>query len=441
MAQDKPGENVNTRILFVFDGSRSMQGRWESGKKIDIAQRLMTNILDSLQSLESGRFELALRIYGHQSPVPPQNCDDTRLEVPFSKNNIADIKREIRGISPKGTTPIARSIRLSGEDFPPCADCRNIIILITDGVEACDEDPCATSRILQKKGITLKPFIIGVGIEEEDKDNLDCMGNYYDASDEQTFENVLRVVISQALNNTTAQVSLLDENGKPTETNVPITFYNKVSGKANLQLMHTLNRNGVPDTIYLDPLVNYRMTVHSIPEKHLDTMVVYTGKHNTIKLPLERGALEVTSRSLSRFPAPYFLVYRPGSNEALNVQEFETKSHYLTGNYEIEILTLPRIHRKVKIKANETTRIELETPGVLNVQASAAGYGTVLERKQDGREKWVTNLRGKNGRYSLLLQPGDYTLVFRSKSSHNSSFSKVKNFTINSGEHTILKMN
>jgi Ca-activated chloride channel family protein len=30
---------------------------------------------------------------------------------------------------------------------------RNVIILITDGIEACDEDPCAVSRALMAKGM------------------------------------------------------------------------------------------------------------------------------------------------------------------------------------------------------------------------------------------------------------------------------------------------
>jgi Ca-activated chloride channel family protein len=126
-----------TRILFVFDGSQSMHGRWESGSKIAIAQRLITEMLDSLQSIDDRQtFQLALRVYGHQYPVPPQNCNDTRLEVPFAFGNVPKIKKKLRSIIPKGTTPIARSLSRASSDFPPCENCRNVIILITDGIEA-----------------------------------------------------------------------------------------------------------------------------------------------------------------------------------------------------------------------------------------------------------------------------------------------------------------
>ena len=106
---------------------------------------------------------MALRVYGHQKQYPPQICDDTRLEVPFSKDNTARIKHVIKSIIPKGTTPIAYALLQSVNDFPACDNCRNVVILITDGLEECGGDPCSVSFELQKKGIVLKPFIIGIG--------------------------------------------------------------------------------------------------------------------------------------------------------------------------------------------------------------------------------------------------------------------------------------
>src|SRR5690606_1769484 len=106
--------------------------------------------------------EIALRLYGHQTPIQPgqQDCDDTRLEVPFSPNSIPAIRQTLATTRCLGTTPIARSLEKAAEDFPEQArgdtrTVRNIIILITDGIEACDEDPCAVSRALQARGIVL----------------------------------------------------------------------------------------------------------------------------------------------------------------------------------------------------------------------------------------------------------------------------------------------
>ena len=79
-----------TRILFVFDASQSMYGRWQSDVKIKIARKLLSNVLDSLKNVDN--LELALRVYGHQKTYPPQDCDDTRLEVPFARHNEDRIK-------------------------------------------------------------------------------------------------------------------------------------------------------------------------------------------------------------------------------------------------------------------------------------------------------------------------------------------------------------
>ena len=58
MGQDKK-ESVN-RILFIFDASGSMAYNWESGSKIKIAKNLLSNMVDSLRSIEN--LEIGLRV-------------------------------------------------------------------------------------------------------------------------------------------------------------------------------------------------------------------------------------------------------------------------------------------------------------------------------------------------------------------------------------------
>ena len=67
-AQNKPKKNTEshylTRILFIYDASNSMWGDWQSDKKINIANRLLSRMIDSLA--EYTNTELALRVFGHQ---------------------------------------------------------------------------------------------------------------------------------------------------------------------------------------------------------------------------------------------------------------------------------------------------------------------------------------------------------------------------------------
>ena len=249
-AQDK---KPLTRIEFVFDASFSMFGQWQSGMKMDIAKRMLTEFLDSIQNVPN--LEIAFRVYGHQVPLRPErSCTDTKLEVPFGRNNAAAIKNRLKSIVPKGTTPIAYTPEQCGGDFPSAssANIRNIIILITDGIEECDGDPCAVSLALQKKGIVLKPFVIGIGLDQSYLNTFGCIGKVYDASSESNFKNILNIVISQALNNTTVQVNLNDQIGRPTETDVNMTFYDGNNGIIRYNYMHTINNKGVPDTLIIE---------------------------------------------------------------------------------------------------------------------------------------------------------------------------------------------
>ena len=429
-----------TRILFVFDGSQSMYGRWESGAKIDVAQRLMGQMLDSLQGIQAdGNFQLALRVYGHQKPVPPQDCSDTRLEVPFGNGNIYKIKRVLKTIKPKGTTPIAGSLMKSENDFPPCKDCRNIIILITDGVEACDGDPCIVSKRLQKKGIILKPFVIGIGLEDDFKDSFECVGTYFDASDENTFKNVLGVVISQALDNTTAQINLLDITGKPTETNVPIILYDHTSGKVKDAFVHTLNYKGQPDTLVLDPLIVYDMEIHTLPPVRVDNVIIFSGTHTHIGANTPQGNLEL--RASPRITQSITCVVKPaGREEILHVQDFGTTQRYLSGTYDLEILTLPRIIQKgVHIKASAKTTIAIPPPGRVTIQTGVSGFGSVFVQREQGYE-WVVDLSNSSERQVFQLQPGQYKVIFRSKFAQETAYSKSKEFRVSPGSSTIVKI-
>ena len=114
--QAKSPEKPLTRILFLFDASQSMYGRWESDTKFEVAKRILTDITDSLQKIPN--VETALHVYGHTKRFPPQDCDDNRLEVPSSKTNAAKIRQKLDELRPSGTTPIARSLEACANDFP-----------------------------------------------------------------------------------------------------------------------------------------------------------------------------------------------------------------------------------------------------------------------------------------------------------------------------------
>lgn len=432
-------KKVLSRILFIFDASQSMSGTWEKNKKMDIAREILIGMIDSLEKMD--QIQLALRVYGHQSPVPPQDCSDSKLEVPFGPGTASRIRQKLRYIEPRGTTPLARSLELCIKDFPACDDCRNIVILITDGIEACDGDPCLVSRTLQSQGITLKPFVIGIGIDDNFKESFSCIGTYYNAPKEEKFKEILGVVISQALNSTTAQVNLLDAQGKPTETNVNMTFYNKISGKPMHNYMHTMNNRGNPDTLILDPLVTYRMTVQTIPPVIVDSFKISAGIHNIIAADVPQGFLNINTDGGLRNKELFCIIRKSGSMNTLNFQQMFKTEKYLTGNYDIEIPVLPKINLyDIEIKQSSTTTVRVPQPGLITFVMSAPGYGSIYLREQGKDLKWIYNLNKDVRSEIITLQPGTYTVVFRPVGAKSTLYTISKTFDVSPGASKAIEL-
>jgi len=430
-----------TRIEFVFDASYSMFGQWQSGMKMDIAKKMLSEFLDSIQKVPN--LEIAFRCYGHQVPLRPErSCTDTKLEVPFGRNNAAIIKNRLKTIIPKGTTPIAYTLEQCGGDFPSesSKNIRNIIILITDGIEECDGDPCAVSLALQKKGIVLKPFVIGIGLDQSYLNTFGCIGKFYDASSESNFKNILNIVISQALNNTTVQVNLNDQIGRPTETDVDMTFYDEQSGVIRYNYVHTINNRGVPDTVIIDPIGTYKMVVHTIPPVEKTKIELIPGKHNIIAVDAPQGYLNLKMFGNVDYSKNISCIIRKHDEmQTLHVQPLNTTEKYIVGKYDLEILTLPRIKlSKVDIGQSKTTFIEIPLSGSVNISKISEGPGSLFV-EQDNKQVWVCNLSTLL-QESIVLQPGKYRIEYRPKNAKESIYTVERFFKIESGISTQVKL-
>lgn len=422
----EPSKN-QTRILFIYDASNSMNGIWEGTSKHKLASNLLQETLDSLSGTKN--LELALRVYGHQHLYTRgQECNDTKLEVPFGENNAEEIKQALSEVKPRGTTPIALTLEKAAGDFSNCTSCRNIIILITDGIEECDGDPCAAARLLKEKNIRLKPFIIGIGLDESFKKSFDCVGNFYDVTHRNDFEQVLNVVISQALNPTTVQLNLLDENQNPSETNVPFSLYNRTTGELDYHYIHTLNSYGTPDTFFVDPNAQYDLVIHSLPEIIKEGIQIQSGRPNIIGVDVPQGSLKIISASKSRNNPIKALIFND-KDSIINVQSAGDITKYIADVYTLELLTLPRIKQKISVDPRHTTTVEVPSSGLLTVKYPARGYGKVFQWV-DNELIWVIDLNSNSSSQSISLLPGKYRAVYRPANMHQTENSKYRDFEI-----------
>lgn len=436
------GQEVNqqalpekTRILFVLDGSGSMNANWgENQSRMDIAKGILTRLVDSLRV--NPKLELALRVYGHRYSRQANNCNDSQLEVPFAANNHNAIINEIKDITPRGVTPITYSLLQAANDFPRGAGYRNILILITDGVESCGGDPCQASIELQKKGVFLRPFIIGLGVPGGKA--LDCVGSFIDAENSRSFNNILNESIKTTFATTTVSVELLNGEGQPVESNLNVTFLNNMTRTAVYEFVHYLDVSGRPDSVQVDPVLNYDVVVNTLPAVVRKNVNIVNGKHNVIRIPAPQGTIVVKPEGRGN---PFVAVVRQkGESAILHMQDGLQPVRYLEGEYEVETLTLPRRIFPVSLQAGKTMTITLPSTGAVNINTLAVGYGSIFEILENGETKWVCTLDETKSRHFFNLLPGSYKIAFRARRTKGSKYTAIRTFDVKSGQTLNISM-
>lgn len=397
-----------------------MNAKWGSQTRIESAKELLAQTVDSLSGTPN--LEIALRVYGHQSPITAtyQDCNDTKLEVPFGPDNFSKVKYRIKSIQAKGTTPIARSLEAAADDFPDMTS-RNVIILITDGLEACDNDPCVIAKKLKDKGVKVTPFVIGLGLDISYLEKFNCIGTYSEAETKDAFRNVLKNVINKAVLNTTVQVNLNDIYSSPKETEVTMHFYKAGTKDLVYTYVHTINKFGNPDTLNIDPKYQYDLVVHTLPQVVKKGITIVRNTHNTIILDAPQGFVKVRFSNATRPYSVETRITQIGSDKTINVQQINTTDKYIVGKYNLEILTLPRTYQSVEVTQSSTTTVDVEAPGLLSYKAGSQIVGQIFFVHDSGEREWVCNLDQNSKTGQWYLQPGNYKIVYRNKNIKSSS--------------------
>jgi Ca-activated chloride channel family protein len=431
-----------SRILFLIDGSGSMNQKMGTKSRFDIARELLFNLADSLEKSKSN-VEIGIRVFGHQYSNTAHNCEDSKLEIPFAKNNSKKILQRLKQLHPQGYTPIAYSIfKAAEQDFPNVknsnTDMLNAIVLITDGEESCGGNPCAAAELLDKKRVSLKPFIIGLGLQDSFIKKFTCVGTYFDAKTPDGFKWILKSVVSQIMNNTTVQINLLDKKGEPTETNVELTFSDSYSQLLKYAYVHSLNEKGISDTIKIDPIGKYDLIIHTLPPIIKKDISLIPGQHNIIAADVPQGNLQFT---MLGNPSPMALSYSPkcvirqaNKPQIINVQDFGSTYRYITGDYDIEVLSLPETEfRGIEVKANETKNLVLPAAGTASIFIAEPGLASVYTTQLNRWKKVFDFGSVVSNSYELNLQPGEYDVVFIPKDKRQSEYTQTRHFKITTG--------
>lgn len=429
--------NQPSKVLIIFDVSKSMMAVYENSTRMEAAKQLAYSIIDSLSTREN--LQMALRAYGAEKQYPPGDCKDSKLIFGFENKNAEKIKAYIGNLKPTGITPIAYSLEQAANDFAG-SKTKNFIIIITDGLEECGGNICQAAINLSEKGIVLRPFIVGIGLSEEQSREFECVGNYFNAGKDVTFSNLSNVIITQILNPTSAQVNLMNKQGQPTETNVGMIFYDIKDQLPEYKFIHTFNRSGNPDTLYLDVYRKYSILVSTIPEVRIDTAEQALGKHNIFAVDASQGELRLIASSPLLGSDPLCIVRKHGETRTLNFQKFNTSLRYLCGDYDLEIMTRPKIKIEGVNIPPEGKSIKIPAAGQFQIQTRKKIFGSVY--LEEGKEMiHVLNLspEGTNT-FSTFLQPGKYVLIYRDVDENRILNSQKYNFSIGERNVTIVRL-
>ena len=175
-----PSLSNASKLVIILDASGSMWGQINGTAKIEIARSAFDELLGTLPA----DMEVGLVAYGHRVKG---DCADIEELVSPAPLDAPALKAAVASISPKGMTPMAASVRMVAERLKT-EEQEASIVLISDGKETCDADPCAAVRALKDLGIAFTLHVVGFDVGGDTEAQLRCMadaggGVYFQAKD------------------------------------------------------------------------------------------------------------------------------------------------------------------------------------------------------------------------------------------------------------------
>lgn len=180
------------RTIVVLDASGSMWGQIDGKPKLEIARQSLRTVL---QSLPADR-ELGLMAYGHRQKG---SCEDIELVVPPAAGTADAITAAADSLKFLGKTPLTAAVRQAAEALKYTEE-KATVILITDGLETCNADPCALGKELKAAGVDFTAHVVGFGLTADEGRQVACLaentgGKYIQATDAAGLEEALKQTV------------------------------------------------------------------------------------------------------------------------------------------------------------------------------------------------------------------------------------------------------
>ena len=177
-AQTDPATQVNVEL--IMDSSGSMAAQTDDGEpRIDAAKRVLNQVIDAIP-VDRAELNVGFRVFGHQGDNTEagraESCQSSDLTVPVDGVDPDALREQVANYAPVGWTPIGLSLERAAADFPAASETvTNAIILVTDGLETCDSDPCAIATALKESDAAVTVYVVGLGLDAEELRITGCI--------------------------------------------------------------------------------------------------------------------------------------------------------------------------------------------------------------------------------------------------------------------------
>lgn len=427
-------------MMFILDASGSMWGKAGAQTKIEAAKQVMARIVPALPQ----EVRVGLTAYGHNRKG---DCNDIELLIPSGSDDRMALLQKVMALQPKGMTPIAASVQKVTDQLKN-KESETTIVLVSDGEETCNDDPCAAVKALKASGIKFVLHVVGFDVNSKQKAQLACIaeaggGQYFGAADSASLlaafktvekEVVKKVAFEKAKTKTTKKSTglgkirvVLPEKGLISLRTL------KIVRKKDNKVLRTI-KGPKKDGTYPLPAGTYELIAgYANPnykpdsEVSLETFEINGGVTKELKLGL---LLVNIADSLKKMPTGAVIITKPDDPD-FNLTLPAENGYYL---YKPKPLVAGNYIFSVHYKASYLYRTP-ETPIALSAtitipesgeQVVTIDSGIKLKKAQDssitgwelqtiGGEKTVMKIvQASNGSYPLwepyAVRPGSYQL-------------------------------
>lgn len=184
---------ASQNLLFILDGSGSMWGRVDGEPKITVARQVMGQLIGELPD----NSQVGLMAYGHSRKG---DCGDIETLTPLGPLQRERLIRQVQNINPRGKTPITAAVKRAVTQLRSLEDTASVV-LISDGLESCNGDPCAAARAARESGVEFRLHVVGFDLGDADTGELRCMaeatgGQYFTANNAEELGDALNQAVA-----------------------------------------------------------------------------------------------------------------------------------------------------------------------------------------------------------------------------------------------------